>query len=121
MARPRMARERLPADPREAVARMMEVPGSRMAMTVERSEARRRERPDLTFSAGALEALRNQLGTWVATRISRRFAEAGEAPQEVEVEINVKLDGRDDPIHETVKFSLGLPDASHRGAAGRPR
>jgi hypothetical protein len=116
-----MARERLPADRREAAERMMEVPGSRISMVVERSEARQRERPDLTISADALQALLDQLGMWVGTRISRRFSESGEAPQEIEVEVNVKLDGRDDPIHETVKFSLGLPDASHRGAAGRPR
>jgi hypothetical protein len=114
-----MARERLPGDPQEAAARMMGVPGSRMAMTVERSEARRRERPDLTISADALTALRDNLGTWIATRISRRFTESGEAPQEVEVEVNVKLDGRDDPIHETVRFSVSLPDDAHRRAARR--
>jgi hypothetical protein len=121
MARPRMARETLPADATEAARRMAEQPGSRASLAVERSEQRQREEPGRTISSEALVSLRDQIGLWVGTRIHRRWAESGQPPQEVEVEVNVKLDGSDDAIHETVKFSVGLPDASHRGAAGRPR
>lgn len=92
-------------DGEKVVARMLTTEGMVMGFNIEAKD----ERPERTISEDAFNNLRDMMGSWVGTRLSRHHKRTGRGAKLVQVTVSVSLDGEDPfEVTETVPYFAWL-------------
>ena len=93
-------------NPEVVYNKMMEIDGDTINLAFDRSEQAQARQPNLFFSKEAMEALERQMVMWVGSRMMRKYNQTGKAPQSIEVQVRVTLDGESQPFTLPVEFSV---------------
>lgn len=106
-------------DPSNLYDRMLALEGDTIELGIDKPLDKISAQPDLMFSSEALEVLRTEMISWVASRMTRYWNKTGRPVRNLRVELKVSTTTSifETPVEPSITVSFTLPDIRHRGGA----